>query len=36
MHYDTRVLTIMPYQGAPATIGGDIQEIQQEIEEHLQ
>jgi dynein heavy chain, axonemal len=35
-HYDSRDLTIMPYQGAPATIGGDIQEIQQEIEEHLQ
>jgi dynein heavy chain len=27
-HYDTRDLTIMPYQGAPATIGGDIQDIQ--------
>jgi hypothetical protein len=34
-HYDTRELTIGAVNGVPATIGGDIADIQQEIEDHV-
>lgn len=34
-YYDTCDLSVLPWNGLPATIGGDIQEIKQMIEDHM-
>lgn len=34
-YYETRELTICPINGVPSTIGGDISDIQTEIEDHI-